>query len=63
MCGYYREKVHVNHDWEFMVKFDLLQFIHIHKDLFHDYEHVEIIFVNCGLRNEYENDLRSNETL
>ena len=45
------------------VKFDLLQFIHIHKDLFHDYEHVEIIFVNCGLRNEYENDLRSNETL
>ena len=25
-------------------------------------EHVEIIFVNCGLRNEYENDLRSNET-
>ena len=44
------------------VKFDLLQFIHIHKNLFHDYEHVEIIFVNCGLRNEYENDLRSNET-
>ena len=29
---------------------------------FYDYEHVEIIFVNCGLRNEYENDLRSNET-
>ena len=43
------------------VKFDLLQFIHIPKDLFYDYEHVESIFVNCGLRNEYENDLRSNE--
>ena len=27
----------------------------------HDCEYMKIICVNCGLRNEYESDLRSNE--
>ena len=29
--------------------------------LYRDCEYVKIIHLNCGLRNEYESDLRSNE--
>ena len=29
--------------------------------LYHDCECMKIIHLNCGLRNEYESDLRSNE--
>ena len=29
--------------------------------LYHDCEYMKIIHLNCGLRNEYESDLRSNE--